>query len=140
MQTFSNIAWVFYLNEVEESGFEQHKVGKWMYFFNDKAFAEKICKDAVERGIVAESKHSNADTGVCCFYLNCDDFVAHKRILTYFLENRLIRKTKTGKLYNISFKLDDQTCAGEYGNEFQGQLKLSDFVDLYTGEWINDGH
>ena len=30
------------------------------------------------------------------------------------LENGLIRKTKTGKLYNISFKYDSETYAGKY--------------------------
>lgn len=30
------------------------------------------------------------------------------------LENGLIRKTKTGKLYNISFKFDTETYAGKY--------------------------
>lgn len=30
------------------------------------------------------------------------------------LENGLIRKTKTGKLYNISFKYDSEAYAGKY--------------------------
>ena len=53
------------------------------------------------------------------------------------LENGLIRKTKTGKLYNISFKFDSETFAGKYkGNGFSGKIKLADFVDLETGEFI----
>ena len=50
----------------------------------------------------------------------------------------LIRKTKTGKYYNISFKLDRQTEAGEYGDDYKGTIKLSDFIDLTTGEWLAD--
>lgn len=47
----------------------------------------------------------------------------------------MIQKTKTGKLYTISFKHDDQTRAGEYGEMFQSEIKLEQFLDLYTGEW-----
>ena len=53
------------------------------------------------------------------------------------MENNLIQKTKAGKLFNISFKLDDQTRAGEYGADFKSEIKLADFIDLYTGEWKN---
>lgn len=136
MKVVSNPAWVFYVDEEGISEFEDDKVGKWMYFFGDVEFAEKICKEAVENGVVAEAKHSNAPEGVCCFYLNCDDMAAHKRIITFFLENGLVRKTKAGKLYNISFKLDTQTLNGQYGEEFQSDIKLASFVNLETGEWI----
>ena len=70
-------------------------------------------------------------------YIECDDLPAHKRVLQFMLENNLIQKTKAGKLFNISFKLDDQTRAGEYGADFKSEIKLADFVDLYTGEWKN---
>lgn len=107
-----------------------------MYFFNDKEFAGRICSEAVRCNTVSESKHSNADEGVCCFYLNCDDKEAHKRILTFFIEKGLIRKTQTGRLYNISFKLDNQTKAGEYGKEYSSDIKLSNFIDLNTGKGL----
>lgn len=136
MKTISNEFWVFYVEPKEAGKFDDSKVGKWMYFFGDKEFAAKVCKEAVEKGIVAEAKHSNARDGVCCFYLNCDDEAAHKRVITYFIENGLIRKTNAGKLYNISFKLDSQTLSGEYGTEFNSDIKLADFVNLETGEWI----
>lgn len=59
------------------------------------------------------------------------------RLASYMLENGLIRKTKTGKLYNISFKFDTETYAGKYkGSGFSGKIKLADFVDLETGEFI----
>lgn len=127
--------WVFYLRG-EESCLDRHKCGKWMHFFNNKEFAVHICEEAVSNGICVEAKHADADEGVCCFYLNSDDIEGHKRVLSYFIENDLIRKTKTGKLYNISFKLDDQTRAGEYGTEFHSEIKLEHFVDLNTGEFL----
>lgn len=48
----------------------------------------------------------------------------------------MLQKTKTGKLRNISFKLNAQTCAGEYGDKFIGNIKLEQFLNLETGEWI----
>ena len=132
----SNPYWVYYVNEAEAVKYDSSKVGKWMYFFKDNSFAAKICEKAVADGVVAEAKHSNAPDGVCCFYLHYDDKAAHKRCITFFLDNGLIRKTKAGKLYNISFKLDDQTRNGEYGADFESEIKLSNFVDLETGKWI----
>ena len=53
------------------------------------------------------------------------------------LDNGLIRKTKSGKLYNISLKYDSQTYAGKCkGSGFAGEIKLADFVDLETGEFV----
>ena len=136
MKIVRAVGWVFYISaEVEK--LDKHKCGKWMHFFNDKDFAEKVCKEAVENNVVAEAKHSDAETGVCCFYLNCDDMEAHKRTIKFFLEKDLIRRTQTGKLYNISFKLDEQTRAGEYGKEFHTDIKLDKFLNLETGEWKN---
>lgn len=125
--------WIFYLSGKENS-LNKYKCGKWMHFFNNREFAIHICEEAVKKDICAESKHTDAEEGVCCFYLDCDDIEGHKRVIKYFIENDLIRKTKTGKLYNISFKLDNQTRAGEYGAEFRSEIKLEQFVDLNTGE------
>lgn len=75
-------------------------------------------------------------TGVICFYLNCDDIENHKRVIKFMMDNDLIRKTKTGKFYNNSFKFNNQTRAGEYGNDFEGKLKLDQFIDLTTGKFI----
>ena len=75
-------------------------------------------------------------TGVICFYLNGDDIENHHRVIRFMIDNKLIRKTKTGRLYNISFKFDDQTRSGEYGADFKGEIKLAQFIDLNTGEWL----
>lgn len=53
------------------------------------------------------------------------------------LDNGLISKSKSGKLYSISFKYDSQTYARKYkGCGFTGEIKLADFVDLETGEFV----
>lgn len=134
MRIVQQSVWVFYIGD--DSIFEPNKVGKWMYFFGDKQFAARICREAVEKGVVAVAKHSNENTGVACFYLNCDDRAAHKKVITFFIKNNLIQKTKTGRLYNISFKLDNQTLAGEYGENFHSEIKLEKFINLDTGQWI----
>ena len=127
--------WVWYFGD-EDTQLDEHKCGKWMYFFDDLSFAKKLCSEAIKRDVIPECKHTDSSSGVACFYLECDDIEAHKRILQFFLDNNLIRKTKTGRLYNISFKLDDQTRAGKYGTDFKAELTLDKFVDLCTGEWI----
>ncbi len=128
--------WVFYVADDANTVLVSHKVGKWMYFFESKEFVSELCKKAVEMGVVKESKYSSADSGVSCFYLNGDDVTTHKKVIQYFLDNNLIRKTKKGRYYNIAFKYDDQTRAGEYGDDFQAEIKLEQFMDLDTGEWI----
>lgn len=67
MQIIRQFGWVYYVGETADQ-LDEHKCGKWMYFFGDVEFAKKICKAAVENGVVAESKHSDAPEGVCCFY------------------------------------------------------------------------
>ena len=132
--------WFWYLSENEKM-LDNNKVGKWMYFFKDQEFAKDICQKAIDEGIVYECKCSDMeftgeDSGVICFYLNGDDIDNHHRVIDFMKYNNLIQKTKTGKLYNISFKFDSQTIAGEYGSDFNGQIKLEQFLDLTTGEWI----
>ena len=55
---------------------------------------------------------------------------------TYKLEHGLVQRTRTGRLYDIPFKFDEQTRAGEYGASFHARITLSDFVDLETGSFI----
>ena len=131
--------WYWYLSG-QENLIEKRKCGKWMVFFDEQEFAKKICQKAIDEKVVYECKctdmeNSLYDSGVICFYLNGDDIDNHKRVIQFLKENDLIRKTKTGKLYNLSFKFDDQTRAGEYGGEFEGKIKLDQFLDLKTGEW-----
>lgn len=77
----------------------------------------------------------HTDSGVICFYVNGDDTENHKRVIRFMMENNLIRKTKKGTYYNISFKFDKQTSCREYGADFEGRLKLENFIDLQTGEF-----
>lgn len=130
--------WVYYLSSTVF--LSDSKCGKWMYFFNDKAFVEEICYRAVNEQVVSVAKHSDCDEGVACFYLNIDDLEAHKRVIEFFIYNRLIRKTKSGRYYNNSYKLDSETYRGQYSafGNFTTEIKLDRFIDLKTGQWIMD--
>ena len=142
MNVIRLLGWFDYSSGKEDL-LDKKKCGKWMYFFKaqDQEFAKMICQKAINEEIVYECKctdieFTNTDEGVICFYLNEDDTENHRRVIQFMLNNDLIRKTKTGKLYNISFKLDNQTRAGEYGDSFESKLKLEHFVNLLTGEFI----
>ena len=137
---FKMNGWCWYFSG-EEGKLNSEKCGKWMFFFQDQRKAMDICEKAIKEKVCYECKCTDMDvqqvsTGVVCFYLNGDDVENHKRVICFLIDNNLIRKTKTGKYYNISFKFDEQTCAGEYGADFEGKIKLENFIDLKTGEWI----
>ncbi|KAE8301517.1 hypothetical protein GL50803_0010192 [Giardia duodenalis] len=129
--------WVFYIGP-EGLCIDPQLCGKWMYFWNDRAFVARICELAVSTEVVTTAKHSNADRGVACFYIDGTDKESHKRVLRFFLDNNLIKRTAQGRLHNISFKYDQQTRAGEYGEDFKARIQLSDFVDLYKGKFLSD--
>lgn len=50
----------------------------------------ELCRKAVEEGVVLEAKHSNADDGASCFYLECDDIERHKKVIQFFLNSDMI--------------------------------------------------
>ena len=147
LQITNNPSYIFYIDKNRVADLEGKFVGKWMYFFNNShvTFAESICKKAVQSGAVIEAKHTSQEsidflglpTGVCCFYVRADDKDAQREALQFLIENDLIRRTKAGKLFDISFKFDDQTRARESGLSFDGKIRLSDYVDLQTGEFIS---
>lgn len=131
--------WFWYITD-KASILEKEKCGKWMHFFYDQKYAMSICEKTIQENVCYECKCTDMELtgskqGVICFYLNGDDLENHHRVIQFMLDNNLIQRTKAGRLYNISFKYDDQTRAGEYGVDFQGAIKLEQFVDLNTGEW-----
>lgn len=133
--------WCWYFSE-RSKNVEKHKCGKWMHFFKNQEFAQKICEAAIETGACYTCKctdlnSTKTNSGVICFYLNGDDIENHYRVIDFMLNNKLIPKTKSGRYFNISFKFDDQTRAGEYGANFEGKIKLDQFIDLKTGEHLN---
>lgn len=143
MKVFSIQGWVVYCSDNFKKSLDERKCGKWMFFFggdgsDNKKYVREICEKAIEETIILNCKHSDDQSGVACFYLEVDDLESHKAVLNFFIRNHLIRKTKAGKLFNISFKLDDQTRAKQYGVDFQSDIKLDKFTDLKTGVLYSD--
>ena len=134
--------WYWFLKDDKIVELDENKCGKWMAFFTDQDFAIQICQKAIDEGVCLECKCSDlelqGESGVICFYLECDDIETHKKIIQFMITNNLIRKTKSGRFYNNSFKLDNQTRSGEYGSDFEGKIKLEEFINLNTGEWIHE--
>ena len=132
--------WIYFASE-DIDQLDDEKSGKWMHWFKDQAFAVEICRKAMSEGVCIECKcldlsATKATKGVICFYANGDDVKAHKRIITFMLKNDLIPKTNENRLFNISFKFDSQTRAGEYGKTFESKLSLDQFVDLHSHKWV----
>lgn len=73
--------WFWFLSGKQEL-LQEHKCGKWMYFFKDQEFAQEICQKAIDQGVCYECKCTDMETclreeGVICFYLNYDDIENH---------------------------------------------------------------
>ncbi|WP_031489322.1 hypothetical protein [Ureaplasma canigenitalium] len=147
-----NEAWKYFYESEEDMWTDIPNCGKWMYFFklNDAEIVDKLILKAMELKVCTTIKRtvdsesvkifnpiSSNDSGVVCFYLSIDDTLRHKKVIQFFLDNNMIKTTKTGKLFNISFKLDDQTDSMEYSKygNFQAKLKLENILDLETREW-----
>lgn len=130
-----SLDWTYY----GEDNQNIENVGKWMCFFSadSVSYISLIAQKAIELKIVKRCKHTRFDkykkkTGVLCLYIDGNNKSDHLRVINFMIENNLIRRTKLGKLFNISFKFDFQTKKDEYGKSFKPILKLSDFIDLNT--------
>lgn len=142
--------WYYYYQSEECKIKDTKKSGKWMYFYdkNTLPFVMKICELAIKNNIVESAKCYNGkekspygktdDNCVACFYLDYNDIVRHKKVINFFIENNLIPKTKSGKYWNISYKLDEQTRNNEYDTAFIAKINLSNFIDLTTGEFLQN--
>lgn len=54
------------------------------------------------------------------------------------IDTNKVQKTKSGRLYNISYKFIAQSQAGLTGDKFVALIKLEDYVDLYTGKFLDE--
>lgn len=97
---------------------------------------DAITADALESGRVDTSYQR--ESTVCLLHCNSKDHNAMKDILKHLIATNKIPKTQAGKLYNISYKFNAQSQAGLTGDKFVALIKLEDFVDLYTGEFLDE--
>lgn len=135
MKITSTEKWVYYTAD-NYYGFDPKKVGKWMYFYYDVNQADAYCRRAVDNCITNRAKHSNATSGICGFYVDIGDNDGHRRVIKFLLDNDLVRRTASGRLFDIAFKYEVSDYFGDFGEATLPKLKLSDFVDLDSGEML----
>ena len=117
--------------------------GFWQIYAPNE-FTEDLIQylvDAVEHGALDSGRVDTSyqkESTVCLLHCNSKDHEAMKDILKYLMATNKIPKTQAGKLYNISYKFNAQSQAGLTGDKFVALIKLEDFVDLYTGEFLDE--
>ncbi|GED03417.1 hypothetical protein [Bacillus atrophaeus] len=79
--------------------------------------------------------HSKDGSWVIVWY-STDEKKDLKGLAKYLISNGLVPKTKSGKYCSISFKYDEQTRNGEYGEQFNASISQKDLMDLNTGNFF----
>ncbi|PGX01696.1 hypothetical protein COE40_19200 [Bacillus cereus] len=125
---------------------ETDNVGKFMTFVKDDISNElqELILKAIKQGATTLIKHTDPrtinfnpfvkDGSLAIIWYSTDEEKALKGLAKFLIDNDLVRKTKAGKYFNISFKYDDQTRNGEYGEQFKASISLKDLMDLDTGK------
>lgn len=112
---------------------DPERAGKWCLFQKcSQEVAARICAFAVAKNEIAEAKHPLFPKagGVFPIFLYCngDDREGHAAILHFLFAMGLLPKNRDGTFKNISFQYDRQTNAGQYGDNFQAEICLYDFL------------
>lgn len=141
--------WCYYgTNSVQDPAFKDtDKIGKFMTFGKGDLTNEmqELILKAINKGITPLIKHtdlnmrdlnpkSKGGSWVIIWYSN-DEEKSLKRLAKFLIDHGLVAKTKSGRYYNLSFKYDEQTRNGEYGEEFKSSISLGDLINLSTGEF-----
>lgn len=117
--------------------------GFWQIYAQNE-FTEELVQylvDAIEHGTLDSGRVDTSyqrESTVCLLHCNSKDHEAMRTLLKYMIETNKVPKTKAGKLYNISYKFNAQSQAGLTGDKFVALIKLEDFVDLHTGEFLDE--
>ncbi|ANN34851.1 hypothetical protein A9498_26510 [Bacillus thuringiensis serovar coreanensis] len=124
---------------------ETDHVGKFMTFVQDDISNEiqELILKAIKQGVTSLVKHTDPDMlafnpyakngSLAIIWYSTDEEKTLKGLAKFLINHGLVPKTKAGKYYNISFKYDEQTRNGEYGEQFKPSISLKDLMDLNTG-------
>ena len=153
MKTINTTGWVYYYSDdyfdflewqtetyKEEAPLTVPETGKWLIFCRSYEYAEELCTFAIKNCGLKAAKHSadfSERDGVCCFYMQSNDFRTNMKFISLFKENGYLPKTKKGAYVNLAYKYDFETRLGLYGSFFKGSIHLKDYIDLYSGEWTD---
>lgn len=124
---------------------DSDNVGKFMTFVQDDISNElqELILKAIKQGVTSFVKHTDPDMlafnphaknrSLAIIWYSTDEEKALKGVAKFLINHELVPETKAGKYYNISFKYDEQTRNGEYGEQFKPSISLKDLMDLNTG-------
>lgn len=139
IEIYDLASWTF----VERDSAIQDFDGFWQIYAS-KEFTEELIQylaDAISDGALESGRVDTSyqlDTTVCLLHCLSTDRDMMKRVLRYMIDTNKVQKTKSGRLYNISYKFIAQSQAGLTGDKFVALIKLEDFVDLRTGEFLDE--
>lgn len=139
IEIYDLASWTF----VERDPVIQEFDGFWQ-IYAPKEFTEELIQylaDAISEGALESGRVDTSyqlDTTVCLLHCLSTDRNMMKRVLRYMIDTNKVQKTKSGRLYNISYKFIAQSQAGLTGDKFVALIKLEDFVDLHTGEFLDE--
>mgnify|MGYP001742377701 FL=1 len=131
--------WTF----VERDPVIQEFDGFWQ-IYAPKEFTEELIQylaDAISDGALESGRVDTSyqrDTTVCLLHCLSTDRNMMKRVLRYMIDTNKVQKTKSGRLYNISYKFNAQSQASLTGDKFVALIKLEDYVDLHTGKFLDE--
>ncbi|MED1012110.1 hypothetical protein [Bacillus mycoides] len=126
---------------------ETDNVGKFVMVVKDDISSEmqELIIKAIEQGITTLVKHTDPDTAgfnpfvkdgsLAIMWYSTDEKENLKKLAKFLIDHGLVPKNKNGNYRNISFKYDEQTRNGEYGEEFKASISLKDLMDVATGEF-----
>lgn len=106
-------------------------MGTWTCFYEKKKDeVENLCETAIDQGLCALIKLTypkpGDKTGFLHFYAIEDDIFTNKDIIRFMIDNHLLRKsTRLGHYPNLAFEIKSNQT-----------LRLSDIMDLKTGQWV----
>ncbi len=112
--------------------------GKWMFYYKSREFAVQIITKAIDQEIVTYAKHTKSSSGIACLYASGTNIENNLQVINFMIENNLIRLTNDLNYFDTTFKFNSQSWQKEYGNPFEGTIRLSSLIDLNTGIKLDD--
>lgn len=109
--------------------------GKWVYTFSNQKQAQTIIDLGIASNSITYAKHTLGNGGALCLYAAGTCVEEQKKIIKFMLENKLIKLTDDLNYCDMAFKFNGQSWTKEFGNNFDGLIRLSDFIDLKTGQF-----
>lgn len=108
------------------------------YSWNLNTLIKEKLKELIGSGFIPLVKYPSTPKRSCvlCLYTTSDKNEM-ANLCKFMIDNGIIRKTSNGEYKNLSYKKEEQTKNDKYGDKFNADIKLSDFINLETGDVLN---